>query len=309
MDGNNIICVPFAFKQGACTGVNVVGDACAVYLENACVALVSAKYYNPGCRVCLATNLSKDSLPEEYLRILERANISILHIPFDSFRFADEYLWSLAFYKLCVLKHLCQMSYENICYMDTDVYIQGTFDGIWQECEQNVLLYDINHGLGVKDYRIICEEFESFGVEKKFLTHYGGEFFAASKEMACKFCEKCEFVFNRMQDRNFQTTKGDEFIVSLAAAQLKDMIKNAGAYVYRFWTGAEFRLVSTCYTNNRVVVLHMPDEKNVGMISLYEDYIKKGKIPKDRVVWKKCSLESLRMIAKMKKIVKSIIRR
>ena len=37
------------------------------------------------------------------------------------------------------------MKYESICYMDTDVYIQGSFDAIWTECRQNIMLYDINH--------------------------------------------------------------------------------------------------------------------------------------------------------------------
>ena len=42
------------------------------------------------------------------------------------------------------------MKYESICYMDTDVYIQGSFDAIWTECRQNIMLYDINHGLNTR---------------------------------------------------------------------------------------------------------------------------------------------------------------
>ena len=41
-----------------------------------------------------------------------------------------------------------------------------------------------------------------------------------------------------MLQKNFITTKGDEFILSLAANEMRESIKNAGAYIYRFWTGA-----------------------------------------------------------------------
>ena len=72
------------------------------------------------------------------------------------------------------------------------------------------------------------------------------------------------------------TTHGDEFIVSVAAEEMRSNVKNAGAYVFRFWTGI-FRLVSTCYDANEVVVLHVPDEKENGMISLFDKYISKNK--------------------------------
>lgn len=68
------------------------------------------------------------------------------------------------------------MKYESICYMDTDVYIQGSFDAIWTECRQNIMLYDINHGLNTRDYVLLCDEIESYCGQRKLITHYGGEF-------------------------------------------------------------------------------------------------------------------------------------
>ena len=116
--------------------------------------------------------------------------------------------------------------YESICYMDTDVYIQGSFDAIWTECRQNIMLYDINHGLNTRDYVLLCDEIESYCGQRKLITHYGGEFFAASAENAKAFVDICEQVYYEMLQKNFITTKGDEFILSLAANEMRESIKN-----------------------------------------------------------------------------------
>ena len=50
-------------------------------------------------------------------------------------------------------------------------------------------------------------------------------------------------------------TKGDEFILNLTVNEMKEIIKNAGAYICRFWTGLDFWLVSTCYEYNKVLIL------------------------------------------------------
>ena len=71
-------------------------------------------------------------------------------------------MWSLAFYKLCVLKHICNEGFEKLIYLDTDVYIQDNLESIWRETENKILLYDINHGLGVEDYKILCSEVKNF---------------------------------------------------------------------------------------------------------------------------------------------------
>ena len=285
----NLICIPFAYEENMNSGVNVSikgKGKIEIYLKNACVALISAKYYNPDSDVALVTNFGRWNIPEEFLSIFDKWEIKVMEIPFDQFRFQGSYTWALAFYKLCVLKKLSCMKYESICYMDTDVYIQGSFDAIWTECRQNIMLYDINHGLNTRDYVLLCDEIESYCGQRKLITHYGGEFFAASAENAKAFVDTCEQVYYEMLQKNFITTKGDEFILSLAANEMRESIKNAGAYIYRFWTGAGFRLISTCYEYNRITILHLPAEKEQGMLKIYDKYIKIGKIPVDEKVWK-----------------------
>lgn len=47
--------------------------------------------------------------------------------------------------------------------------------------KQKILLYDINHGLEVEDYRILCHEVESFmnSKERLYITHYSEKFFTS----------------------------------------------------------------------------------------------------------------------------------
>ena len=160
-----VICIPFAYKKDMNSGVNISSSGSQrmmVYLKNTSVALVSAKRYNKDAEVVFATNLSEQEIPEEIRNIFERENIRVITIPYDEFRFPAEYMWSLAFYKLCVLKHICNEGFEKLIYLDTDVYIQDNLESIWRETENKILLYDINHGLGVEDYKILCSEVKNF---------------------------------------------------------------------------------------------------------------------------------------------------
>ena len=257
-------------------------------MKNCCVALLSAKLNNPNSDVALVTNID---LPKKYREFLSKNNILIFLESFDRFVFSDNYAWGLAFYKLCALSKIIEKyHYEYYAYLDSDVYIQGDFSVIWEECKQNILMYDINHGLQVPHYREIIEEFKSFFGEEKLLTHYGGEFFAANKKDATSFIEECLKIFDKMIKDNFVTKKGDEFIISIVASKFRDKIKNAGAYIYRFWTGSFF-LVSTNYRFNQISILHLPAEKMNGMIKIYNRFISKSRLPKKEKVWSLCHLK------------------
>ena len=289
MTGNqSLILVPFAFDENKCTGVNVCkSGAYETYCKNLCVSLISAKKYNADSDVALVTNVS---LPQKYRQLLTANGIILYQEAFDSFVFPDDYLWSLAFYKLCALeKMVAKYEYQYYAYLDADVIVQDSFEHIWRECDDNILLYDINHGLGTADYAIITGEFSAFTGQKELITHYGGEFFAANRENAGRYIACCKRIYDEMISRNFKTSKGDEFIVSLAAHELKQNVRNAGAYFFRFWSGA-FYLVSTCYRFNAVTVLHLPTEKNHGMIKIFDRYLSKSKFPSKERIYRCCHL-------------------
>lgn len=309
---DKIILIPYAEKIGANTGVNISNKhkRQEVYMKNCCVSACSAKQSNADCDVAIVTNIT---FPDSYARILKSYGVGIIHIPFDKFYFGDAYTWSLAFYKLCAIYHVVrEYDYQYYAYVDADVYVQSSFSDIWMECDENILLYDICHGIQVKDYRIFLSEVASYCGQSNFITHYGGEFFAATYANAMLFTEQCEKIYREMIERNVQTTKGDEFIVSLAAMNLRNKVKNAGAYIYRFWTGS-FNLTSTCYRFNPVAILHVPAEKESGAIKLFDHYYSKGKTPTNNKVHKMLHLKKPALVPsvtlRIKAIIKYLVRR
>lgn len=286
-------------------GVNVnEKNRFEIYMKNCCVSLLSAKHYNPDSDVALVTNIE---IPDEFGDLLKSNGILIINAEFDTFKFSDDYKWGLAFYKLCALKHVVEnYDYEYVSYMDSDVYIQSDFRDIWSESEDSLLLYDINHGLQVSDYRSFLEDYTSFSGNSRKITHYGGEFFAASRENAEIFISECFQIYLKMLDKKFVTGFGDEFITSQAADRHKAIVKNAGAYVFRFWTG-DFRLVSTCYRCNPITVLHVPAEKRSGMIKIYNYYRKYNRLPTNKTVYSMLNLSHIRFKTGVKLIIKRLL--
>lgn len=307
METKNLICIPYAYISDYVSG-NATGnelEKIKVYLKNACVALVSAKHYNPNATVALATNLEEEKIDSEFVSLLRKNNIDILYIPYNTFMFSKDYTWSLAFYKLCVLDHLCKMDFDNICYMDTDVYIQSNMDSIWEECNQHIMLYDTNHGLDIPSYVRFVNEIEQFTGERLYITHWGGEFVASSKENAISLCDECKKVYEEMTKKEFKSEVGDEFILSLAADNMKTVVKNGGAYIQRLSTYEQFYCISTRYKYDRLAILHLPAEKNSGMIQMYDHYIKNSIVPNDKIVWKTFGLSRMKWMTKIKMLIQS----
>lgn len=282
----SIILIPFAHINNFSTGVNIKrkNESIEVYLKNCCVACVSARTNNnQDTDVALVTNYD---VPEKYKNILDKYGVSIITCRFESFSFGASYSWSLAFYKLCALKYVVnEFIYDNYAYLDSDVYVQGSFTHLWDECSRNILLYDILYGYNDKNYDKFLNEIKSFDQSlEPYITHYGGEFFAANRDNCKLFIDECELVYNRMAALDFKTTFGDEFITSIAASKMRGVVKNAGCYVFRFWTGT-YRIVSNIYKCNPVAILHVPAEKEHGMINLFDKSLGKGKkLPANEIV-------------------------
>lgn len=161
---NNLIVLPFAFDSNMRSGANVKTDILETYLKNAIIAAVSTKRSNPEDVVMFATNIHTSELPAWFVSIINDNDIAIEYIPFDKIRFEKNVKWGLAFYKLNVFAHIIEATLcERVCYMDIDVYIQGSFKNIWRECDENLLLYDIGHGLQVPNYNNFVSELAEFG--------------------------------------------------------------------------------------------------------------------------------------------------
>lgn len=307
MENRNLIISAFCDIDGMKSGLNISdnADRKAVYYKNVIVSLISFKTANKDSDVALFTNITP---PEIYCEILRKNDIEIKIYDFDEFNFKNNISWGLAFYKLCALKHAIELDYDNFLIVDNDTYCQSNLDDLWLELEENVLLYDINHRLKIRDCDLYNKEVFSFTRKKIYPTNYGGEFIAGSKEKLKVFINECSEIFNQMLKNDFKTNFGDEFIVRLAAYNNKKMIKNSSGYIFRYWTKS-FRLVSTCYKYNEVSIIHVPDEKEDGMLKLYKCILKKGKIPTKEYVWKVLHLVKPAFKQRVKNLIKKILKR
>lgn len=302
-----LLMIPYAYIGDFNTGANLDKKrAFEIYMKNCCVASVSARSHcGENTDVAIVSNID---FPDKYQKIIEQNGVKLIKFPFDEFCFDKHYKWSLAFYKLCALsKASKELDYDYYAYVDTDVYVQGSFDNIWKECDYNIQLYDINHGLDDVNENRVFNEIEALDRNLRGgVTHYGGEFYAANASHTKRFVTECEEVYKQMVAQNFITSQGDEFITTIAAHRLKEIVKNAGAYVFRYWTGT-YRLISTNYKISPVVVLHCPAEKKYGIITIFNRYIRRGKLPTNRTAHRLLHLNSPSPLTIVKYIVKKIL--
>ncbi len=273
--GKNLIFGALAFSPDKCSGENLKGakDKLTVYLKGAVVSLVSAKTSNPEVEVALVTDTE---IPQRFLKIFDKFGVKVFHEEFDEFSFGVDYKWGLAFYKLCALKKMSVKGYSSCVLIDLDTYTQSSLIDLFEETKHNVILYDINHRLSLPNTVKFEKEVAAFLEREEPITNFGGEFIAGSGEKLLRFIEIAENVYNEMLKKNFATSFGDEFIISIAAYCDKQDI-TCGGYVQRFWTG-DFRLVSDLYKNNAVSIIHVPAEKTDGLIKIFNKIEKKGKI-------------------------------
>lgn len=306
-----IIAIPFAFEDGVNSGANLnKSEALGIYTKNMCVAAISAKHCNPDCTVAIVTNICEEKLDSEYLDVLRRNDIELIVRPFDKFCFSKDYPWSLAFYKICALNYLTEAGYDKICYLDADTYTQGSINKAWKECEDGLILFKLRK-IDRENNEVFYNELQAFYGEKteKTYYHYGGEFFLANNDDAKQFLKLAQNIYQKMIDDGFITKKGDEFIVSLTANETTIPIKHAGKYIHRYWTSLRDRNVPDNYRNNPVAILHLPAEKEVGLIQLYNKFFKKGVIPERELVWKICSLDGLSPRNRMIKLYLAVKRK
>lgn len=281
----DLIVVFYAYDYGKRAGNNISNQKAKkdIYLKNATCTLVSAKHYNPCADVALITNTD---IPDVFQGIFNKNQIKVFNEPYDDFLFED-CPWTLAFYRFNALTHILKKysHYKRIIMLECDMYVQANLDNVFIECEQNILLHDLEHSLDNKSYKGFMSEVEYFTGERNFMVQYEGGFLAINRETAIEFDLECHKIYEKMREMDFVSKYGDMFILSLAANALKDRVKNAAAYVHIFWTGW-FRHISTCYEKDPVCVLHVPDEKERGMIKIFDNYLLKDKFPSNSKVWK-----------------------
>lgn len=280
----NLYFVSFYFDKRKKSSVNLDNyeGRLDIYLSNCCVALLSAKKNNPSIDLALVTNLTE--INKKYVDVLAKEKIAIICCPFDTFVFPDDFKWSAAFYKLCALDFILRTKgdkYSNVMYTDSDVFCQGSFNPIFEETESGkILLYDLCESTTNSLYRKFLKEIDLFELNISFPVHFGGEFFASNMKNTHVFLEKCHELYQKVVDKKLSFDTGDEILISTSANLLPN-VKNAGAFIYRFWTDS-FRVTTTRYMFNPVTILHCPDQKERGLRRLFNYYAKHDSFPKTK---------------------------
>jgi len=303
----NLICAAFSFKEGFSTstqtGKTAGQETTITYLKNIFVTLTSAKLNNPDDDVILFSNVE---LPVEWSKKLAASGVETKICPFDRFVVSKEFMWALAYYKLCVLSHIVKdneekKEYDHILLMDTDTYSTKSYSELWKEADFGVLMYQVGHSFEHSDRDVIREDFVKFYPEEadsKAIIHFGGEFIAGKQVFLFQFVNTCHDVFEKVtndsEGRKMNQRAGDETIWSISAALTNVPVIHAGAYIFRFWTG-DFYLISTVTESNPVCIWHIPNEKEAGFIRLHDYYEKNGCFP---TVW---AVEKIMGISKPKR--------
>ena len=67
-------------------------------------------------------------------------------------------------------------------------------------------------------------------------------------------------------------------------------IKNAAGYIARYWTSPDFYRISTNHIFDPISILHLPSEKECGILIIYKYLIKKNTLPSPSRAFKMLNL-------------------
>ena len=280
---------PKTIRTCQMSSVQNVDIAMEIYLKNAFVCLSSVSINNPDVETLLFVDFE---LGEKWQKCFESNGIRVINNPFGEFSINEEFHWDIAQYKYDTMKAMCALMQENdtVAILDTDVVCVGSLDNIFEEAKYRLCLYDVQHSLDARDRKSIVNDYLKIYTDQTYgiPIHYGGEFIGANKRDLERFLKEVAEVVRLGNSTEGLVNFNDEHITSIAADNLKKrgvLINNANAYIYRYWTGHSFRgekfyLTSTNYCYNPVVLWHLPDEKRLGVLRVYDYLIRHGRLPR-----------------------------
>ncbi|WP_303195083.1 hypothetical protein [Thomasclavelia spiroformis] len=288
---NKLVFVPLAYKQNYSMSANMKVDndtGIVVYLKNALVSLISVKKYNTGVQVALVTNFT---VPNKFRNIFEKNDILIFEITFDNFIMPPEFKWSLAFFKISALEYVVkELNYDYYLELDSDEICINSFDDMWYELNDKLLMYvsrfRFNHSTRKLYSDIYCNVYKLIAFQGR-ISKTGGGFIAGNKNSILHFIDECNYVYSYLKENVDKLDKniGDELYTSIYYAKFSDRVKDASPYVDVYWT-SDFYYVSTNYKFDAVSLLHLPDEKQRGLLYIYDYFMKNGTFPSENLMFK-----------------------
>lgn len=282
-----------ASKEGFVGSVNIkdTNNSLHTYLCNAFVALKTTKKYNPEINVGIVTNASVDS---ETIALFESECIRVYRAPFDEFLFPKENQWSLAFFKLSSYNWAIRnLEYDYYIQLDCDVVCNGDLSDLIEESKRSIVMlsgpFTFNHPIRtqfLKAYKLLYED-------EPVIVKYGSGLICGSKDKLLRFFDCCLNLYEKIKEKNYcnDNLLGDEFITSIAAIKSGVPIVDGRPYMNVYWTH-RFYLVSTDYYYDKMVFLHLPGEKEYGMMLLYKYYVKHQKFPEEKKIYSLLNLPS-----------------
>lgn len=262
------------------------------YIKNTIVSLATIKGRDVD-KLLITNNIN---FADEYLELISFYNIKIIECPFDNFLFPKGTPWQFGYYKICALNYIVRnYQYEKYLLIDTDTISIRPYDEIFWDDIENVCLYYLPMSLSYRDRKTFIHEMRRFNNIKN-PKYFGGEFIGGNRESLIEYLDKCFDIYLRMKKVNFISTRGDEFIWSLAACSLT-RIDFGNPYILRVAVTMNYYSAETRYVYDDVRLLHVLCEKETGLIYIYNKFIKKHKMP---------SISKLRKIFGLPKAKRSI---
>jgi len=273
----NIIFTCFAYESKRKTSSQVIFlDSQITYIKNSFVALKTAKINNPKLRAIFFINFELDSL---YKNQFLSNDIEVINVPFVDFLLPNKFKWKLAFYKLSCLKFIVlNFEFNKALLIDNDVVNVNSLEPLFSEIKDNIMFYLLDHNIDHPDRILILNLYNKLFNHGELPLHLGGEFICGTRNSLTKFIENADKVYNKLKNTNFEIDEshGDETITSITASLIDNKTYSSN-YIHRYWT-RRFYLTSTNYHYHKTPLWHLPQEKQTGLIFVYNDLLKYNRI-------------------------------
>ena len=248
-----------------------------MYIKNSIVSLLSYKNSNSNIKLLFVTNYKLDDI---YRRMFSKNGIEIVNCPYDTFLFESDLRYSLAYYKLCAFNFVVN-KFPNSVYLmvDSDTFCSNSINDLFLEGQKNILIMNMDYKLSYEKSNINKTYFDLFD-DEEYLPYYGSEAICCNYEFASILINECQQVYSKMIEKNVRTDVGDEFIWTAAICRnlsLRARIKDIRIYVKRIFTSFGFNNQSDSHRYDDI--WHLPMEKNVGFMYIFNKFIIKNKFP------------------------------
>ena len=300
-------CIAFGEEAGGSVNIACEEKRDNIYYENAFVALKSVKSENPQITVGLISNREA---PKFYQKLFNDNEIQIWYAPFDQFVFPTSYKWYLAFYKLATMRWAVNnLSFDYFIQIDCDVVCNGSLSDLIEDLQYGIMMlsgpFTYHHDVRVL-YRDIYQKMYN---DTNPMIKWGSGLIAGKVSDMRVFMDSCWKIYEQMQETPLDEMQlvGDEYITSVAAIHSGLPIYDGKAYMHVYWTG-RFYLASTNYKYDKIVLLHVPVEKEIGIHTIYTFFTKHNRLPSKHKMYIFLSLPKARN-PYIKSYIKAILRK